>query len=63
LLLTAGTTKNKSPEIKKFPAIFIFKIRFMRQDFFLFIRTQIFDIHATAIRTKYLSFAAGVITG
>jgi hypothetical protein len=47
----------------KFPAIFIFKIRFMRQDFFLFIRIQIFDIHAAAIRTKKLSLAAGVITG
>jgi hypothetical protein len=59
-LLTAGATK-KSPEINKFPAIFIFKIRFMRQDVFLFIRIQIFDIHAVAIRTKNLSLAAGVI--
>jgi hypothetical protein len=35
----------------------------MRQDFFLFIRIQVFDIHAAAIRTKILSLAAGVITG
>jgi hypothetical protein len=35
----------------------------MRQDFFLFIRIQIFDIHAAAIRTKKLSLTAGVITG
>ena len=35
----------------------------MRQGFFLFIRIQIFDIHAAAIRTKKLSLAAGVITG
>jgi hypothetical protein len=33
------------------------------QDFFLFIRIQIFDIHAAAIRTKKLSLAAAVITG
>lgn len=63
LLLTVATTKNKSPEIKKFPAIFIFKIRYMRQGFFLFIRIQIFYIPATAIRTKNLSLAAGAITG
>jgi hypothetical protein len=35
----------------------------MRQGFSLFIRIQIFDIHAAAIRTKNLSLAAGVITG
>ena len=35
----------------------------MLQDFFLFIRIQVFDIHAAAIRTKNLSLVAGLITG
>jgi hypothetical protein len=62
LLLTAGATK-KSPEIVKFPAIFIVKIRCISQDVSLFIRIQILDFHAAAIRTKNLSLVAGVIAG